>query len=166
MKQAVIAIIFSNDNQSVLAIKRCDVPVWVFPGGGIENGESPEEAVIRETFEETGLIVEVKKIVGEYFPLNKLTNYTLVYECTIKSGVLSKGEETRDIGFFPIKELPLPFLHVHRYWLEDALTFSKTVIKKPIKGTSYFHFIFYVFRHPVLMFRFILSKLNLTINTP
>ena len=165
MKKAVIAIIFSKNNESVLAIKRCDVPIWVFPGGGIENGESPEQAIIRETFEETGLLVEVKKTIGEYFPLNKLTNHTYVYQCTIKSGVLSKGEETRDIGFFPIRKLPLPFLHVHKYWLEDALTFSNTIIKKPIKGTSYFHFIFYIFLHPILMIRYILSKLSMTINT-
>jgi 8-oxo-dGTP pyrophosphatase MutT (NUDIX family) len=34
------------------------IPPWWFPvGGGIEANESPEEAAIRETFEETGLVI-------------------------------------------------------------------------------------------------------------
>ena len=33
--------------------------VWVFPGGGIEKGETPEEACIREVKEETGLEVKI-----------------------------------------------------------------------------------------------------------
>jgi 8-oxo-dGTP pyrophosphatase MutT (NUDIX family) len=35
-----------------------EIPPWWFPvGGGIEANESPEEAAIRETFEETGLVI-------------------------------------------------------------------------------------------------------------
>jgi len=38
---------------------------WVFPGGAIEAGESPEEAAVREVDEETGLKVEVIKVLGD-----------------------------------------------------------------------------------------------------
>lgn len=37
--------------------------VWILPGGGIETGESPEEAVVREVFEETG--ATSLQVVGE-----------------------------------------------------------------------------------------------------
>jgi 8-oxo-dGTP diphosphatase len=37
---------------------------WVFPGGAIEDGESPEEAAVREVCEETGLKVEAVKTLG------------------------------------------------------------------------------------------------------
>ena len=38
---------------------------WVcFPGGGVDGGETPRSAVVRETHEETGAVVEVKKGYG------------------------------------------------------------------------------------------------------
>ena len=36
---------------------------WLFPGGGIEDGETDEERVIREIKEETNLVVEVKQLI-------------------------------------------------------------------------------------------------------
>ncbi|MEV7034580.1 NUDIX hydrolase [Streptomyces sp. NPDC093272] len=38
---------------------------WVFPGGAIEAGESPEEAAVREVDEETGLKVEAIRALGD-----------------------------------------------------------------------------------------------------
>lgn len=38
---------------------------WVFPGGAIEAGESPEDAAVREVAEETGLNVEAAKVLGD-----------------------------------------------------------------------------------------------------
>ena len=37
---------------------------WTLPGGGLEFGESPEEAVVREVEEETGLKIKVKNVAG------------------------------------------------------------------------------------------------------
>lgn len=39
--------------------------MWQFPAGGIEDGETPEEAAARETAEETGLTVEPVKVLGD-----------------------------------------------------------------------------------------------------
>jgi 8-oxo-dGTP pyrophosphatase MutT (NUDIX family) len=41
---------------SVLLLKRSDTGLWAFPGGKIEDGESPEQAASRESLEETGII--------------------------------------------------------------------------------------------------------------
>lgn len=45
-------------------VKRGDV-VWNFPGGGIEPGETPEEACIRELKEETGYTIRVLRLLQE-----------------------------------------------------------------------------------------------------
>lgn len=45
------------DNGSILFMKRADTGQWAFPGGGVEDGEGPAEAALRELHEETGLKV-------------------------------------------------------------------------------------------------------------
>ncbi len=165
MNSSAIGIVFSPDSKQVLLIKRCDVPVWVFPGGGIEDGETPEEAVVREVKEETGLSVIISRKIGEYTPINRLSNYTHVFECQTVNGELSTGEETRNLGFFSFSETPYPFLHVHQNWLDDALTYSTEVIKKEVEGTTWWHFCKFLVIHPILMGRYLLSWVGLTINS-
>lgn len=165
MKSSVIGIVFSKDKREIVAIKRCDVPVWVFPGGGIEKNESAEEAVLREVREETGLAVSIVRKIGEYTPSNRLTNFTHLFECQVNEGSLETGPETRDIGFFSISRLPHPFVPVHKHWLDDALLEQDELIKRPISGASWLHFMKYIITHPLLMVRYILSLVGLTINS-
>ena len=60
----VLAAVFECDR--VLLTYRTDVPVWILPGGGVEPRESVEQAAVRETYEETGLEVQVVRLVGIY----------------------------------------------------------------------------------------------------
>ena len=61
------SIVIYFDGKKVLLLKRKDnVPYggkWGFPGGGAEKGETPEEAAIRETAEETGIKVLPEDLV-------------------------------------------------------------------------------------------------------
>ena len=61
------SIVIYLDGKKVLLLKRKDnVPYggkWGFPGGGAEKGETPEEAAIRETAEETGIKVLPEDLV-------------------------------------------------------------------------------------------------------
>ena len=60
------AVVMDADGLQVLLHKREDFRLWALPGGGLEDDETPEQAAIRETFEETGYHIEIEKLVGQY----------------------------------------------------------------------------------------------------
>lgn len=165
MKQSVLAVVFNNQRDQILLIKRRDVEVWVLPGGGVDQEERPEDAAVREVLEETGLHVAVTKKTGEYTPLNKITKLTHLYECKVLEGKISKTEETRDIGFFNLSELPKTFLHVHKDWVEDAVRNEPNVIKKPISQVTYWKLFKYFLRHPIQVIRALFARLGIPINS-
>lgn len=164
-KKSVFGVIFSADRSKVLITKRRDVPIWVLPGGGIDDEETPEDALGREIKEETGLNVVISRKVAEYFPLNSLSKYTYFFECKVVGGELGCSDETCDVGFFAHDALPYPFLPIYIDWISDALSNSPEVIKKPVLGASWMNFIRYAVTHPILVFRFILSRLGIPLNT-
>ncbi len=59
-----VGIILSNDEGKLLWAKRIGQNAWQFPQGGIQEGESPEEALFRELMEEVGLTTEHVEILG------------------------------------------------------------------------------------------------------
>lgn len=157
---SVIGCIFLSE--SVLLVKRRDVPVWVLPGGGIEKNESPEEAIVREIKEETGYSVKIIKKVGEYTPLNRLTRFTHLFECSIISGKSEVNDECQEIKFFPLKNLPIMPLP-YEDWIKDALA-NLPLIKKSLNQVTYFQLFKNLLFHPILVIRFLLSRLGLRIN--
>jgi 8-oxo-dGTP diphosphatase len=88
----MIAQVFVIRQNKVLMVKqhveRGDI-VWNFPGGGIEEGETPEEAAIREAKEETGYEV---KIIELLFANEKKYNYV----AEIIGGELSLDKDNPD----------------------------------------------------------------------
>lgn len=159
-KCAAIGIIFSLDKSKVLLIKRRDVPVWVLPGGGIESCETPEEAVCREVWEETGLRVKVLRKVAYYTPLNRLSKPTHLFECEKIDGMIRTGCETKEIGYFDLDPLPDSFFIVHQDWLQDALRNESEPLNKEIWRVTYFELLKYFCKHPFQVLRFMLTKLG------
>lgn len=61
-----MAVVFSEDRHKVLLLRR-ELPwLWDLPGGGVERGEDPAVAAVRETREETGYEIVVERLVGTY----------------------------------------------------------------------------------------------------
>jgi len=56
---------FVVDKQSILVLWHDKLRMWLPPGGHIESGEDPEQAIIREVLEETGLVVQVLNVGPE-----------------------------------------------------------------------------------------------------
>lgn len=84
------------DAESLLAIKRIKngETYWVFPGGGVEDGENYESALKRECKEELGLEVEVLELMFEYPFINKKfgEQKEYFYTCKIIGGELGTGD--------------------------------------------------------------------------
>ena len=55
-----------DSQRGVLLIRHGYRPGWHFPGGGVERGESIETALVRDTLEETGVVVEDMRLFGLY----------------------------------------------------------------------------------------------------
>jgi 8-oxo-dGTP pyrophosphatase MutT (NUDIX family) len=164
-KNAAIAIIFNTEKNAIVLTKRRDVPVWVLPGGGIDEGETPELAAVREASEETGLIVKIVRQVAEYSPVNRLTSQTYTYECGVVDGEISVGAETKEIQWFSLNNLPSSFFYVHHEWLEDALKDEPNVIRKKINSVTYWKVFTYFFRHPTHVLRMLLSRMGFPLNS-
>jgi ADP-ribose pyrophosphatase YjhB (NUDIX family) len=161
--QSVAGAVINSDKSSVLLIQRRDVPVWALPGGGVELNETPEEAIIREISEETGLNVMISRLVGIYTPINKLAKYTYLYECMVLNGKLATSSETRDVQFFPVESLPKLIPPPYREWISDTMIGGDPLHKK-IHSVNYLTLFKNVFLHPTLVFRFLLARLGLPIN--
>ncbi|MCY4403673.1 MAG: NUDIX domain-containing protein [Candidatus Poribacteria bacterium] len=124
------AVIFNKSNEKILLTRREDNNQWCLPSGGMESGESASETCIREVEEETGLRVEMKRIIGIYTSPDELVVYqdgnkiqlvAICFEAKIVGGELRLSCETTEYGYFSyqeIQELDLLLNHVQR--IKDA----------------------------------------------
>lgn len=106
-----------QDNKLLLVKERSD-GLWTLPGGWADINESPSEAVVRETKEETGYDVSPIKLLALW---DKLKHdhppqwphaYKCFFYCQIISGSPNKNIEITEQAFFDLNNLPL--LSTHR----------------------------------------------------
>lgn len=163
-KQAVYGIIFNDDRTQVVLIKRRDIPVWVLPGGGLERDETPEEGALREVQEETGFETVIVRKVAVYLPVNKLTQLTQFFECRITGGSARCGAETGAVQFFALNALPELLPPPYESWIHDAAANHGVILRKEIEGVSYWVLIKLLIQHPILVGRYLLTKVGIHLN--
>ncbi len=111
---SVTALIF-DDAGRVLLVEHADARRWVAPGGSIDPGEIPADALVREVWEETGLHVAPRRLHGVYsgpeFTVtysngDQVTYVMAVFECRILEGRMRPDQiVTLDGRFFSRDEL-------------------------------------------------------------
>jgi len=130
----VFALIFNYEKQILLGHRR-DIDWWNLPGGGMEYGETVDEAVCREVREETGLEVKVERLVGVYSKPQK-QEVVLTFLCQAIGGTLQPTEETRESRYFAPEALPENTLPKHRQRIEDALLNKQRAVIRVQRSSS------------------------------
>jgi len=103
------AIIF--DGTSVLLVERAGEPLkgwWSIPGGLLETGEKLEDAVLRETLEETGLRIEIvyrfdifERIMRDAGGRAEYHFVLVDYVCNVTGGALVPGDDVSRVEWVP-----------------------------------------------------------------
>ena len=125
------ALIFDEARDRILMTQRSDNSRWCLPGGGMDPGESASETCIREVMEETGLQVQVTRLIGvyttpdmliEYLDGNKVQPVSFSFEAEITGGELGLSDETIDFGWYTVAEIDnLDTLEHHLTRIYDAV---------------------------------------------
>ncbi len=133
LRLSVSAVVWRSREaaRQLLLMRRSDNGHWGLPGGYVEPGESVAQATAREVLEETGVRVEVGRLVGVYSdPSRQVVAYAdrrvqavnLCFEAVpVGEGAPTTPEETLETGYFAADALPEPFVPIHTVRVEDAL---------------------------------------------
>lgn len=99
MRQSVRAIIINGDKMVVMHRNKFGQEYYTLIGGGVDAGESPEQALVREVAEETGLAVANPRLVI-YENHDKFYGPQFVYLCEYVSGepTLAPGSDEASIN--------------------------------------------------------------------
>lgn len=104
-----------NDRGEILLHRRSDNAQWSVPGGAMELGETIAQTVVREVKEETGLEVEIQRLVGVYSDPAYVVAYSggevrqqfsICFACRIAGGELATSDESLEVGFFAPHSIP------------------------------------------------------------
>jgi 8-oxo-dGTP diphosphatase len=121
----VAAIIFDGQGRVLLIKKNYGKRRYGLPGGRIEAGETPRDAVLREVQEETGMRVHVRQIVGVYYLTyadGRPPLISIACRCEIESGepTVPASGEIGEVGWFHPDDLPAPLTNLAPHAIADA----------------------------------------------
>ncbi len=119
----------SEVQEEVLLCRRADDGHWTPIGGILEPLEAPYLTAIRETLEETGVEIEVERMVAcvvagtVTYPNGDTVSYLdHVFRCHPVGGQAEVAdEESTEVGWFPVNQLPEPMTRMHRHRIEVAV---------------------------------------------
>lgn len=111
--------------EGVVLIRRGSDPFegqWALPGGFVEVGETVEQAATREVAEETGLAVEIARLVGVYSDPERDPrghNVSVAFLARVLSGQMQAATDASEVEVLDPASVELAFDHAKI--IEDAL---------------------------------------------
>jgi 8-oxo-dGTP pyrophosphatase MutT (NUDIX family) len=125
-----VGVIPRDEGGRILLVRDAATGLWQTVGGAMDPGESPEEAALREAREETGLQLELTRLVGAFggpafrltYPNGDVCDYvSILYEARVVGGESRPdGEEVDGLQWFAPSELEALELQPHTRLLLDA----------------------------------------------
>ena len=112
--------------EGIVLIRRGSEPFegrWALPGGFVDVGETVEQAAAREVAEETGLNIELARLVGVYSDPERDPrghNVSVAFLARVLSGELSAATDASEVSTLDPSTVELAF--DHRKIVEDALS--------------------------------------------
>ncbi len=105
-----VSVLAFDERDRVVLVRHAETGGWTTPGGAVEPDEVPADAAVREMWEETGLFVELLRVLGIYGGPAFSTTYSngdqisfamTVFEGRLRAGSLRPdGEETLEAAWF------------------------------------------------------------------
>lgn len=104
-RMAVSALVFDDQGRILLFRHTYRRLEWGIPTGGLEYWEQPQEAVVREFFEETHLTIAVRRLLmADSSQYDR--HVSLVYLCEIVGGEFQASDEVCEMKYFDVQQLP------------------------------------------------------------
>ena len=133
MTLAAFALIRDLDGK-ILLLHRVSQDLWNLPGGRVESGESPWDAVVREIAEETQCTAVVTRLAGVYHKPER-DELSFFFECQVTGGELARStNETDDAQYFDIQSMPTNLSPKQRERIIDAINQPTKVVLKEQTG--------------------------------
>ncbi len=120
-----------NERGEILLVLHTYIPGWHFPGGGVDKGESPREAIIREVREEAGIIVqEIPSIFDCYYNkivgVDDIVSLYIIKNFECKS---FKSHEIREAKWFALNQLPMDISNASKRRINEVFYNQKRLEK-------------------------------------
>ncbi len=101
----VCTLIFDEEGKVLLFKHTYRKFEWGIPGGSLEYQEPPEEAVVREFYEESRLRIRVEKLL-KVSSAKDFPHLSIVYLCKIIGGEFQPSHEVSEMKYFAVNDLP------------------------------------------------------------
>lgn len=122
-----VRVLVFNELGQLLMVQEKDDLAYCVPGGWCDVFESPQENAVKEVLQETGLHVEVSRLLGifmrdKYKPRpSMVSEYCIYFEAKLLGGTLAHNHETLEAKFYDLNQIPILSFKTSPFELKTAL---------------------------------------------